>query len=115
MGYRLQTQDSLKMKLQSMSNKSTDYNVEEISANMIQDRHEVTHLKMYLKWKGKDWFKNTASIAYFSQVGFHCWMSSKVAEFSLYPHNSKHCLASDPICHVSDFILQGLVRPQLFL
>ena len=79
------------MKLQSMSNKSTDYNVEEISANMIQDRHEVTHLKMYLKWKGKDWFKNTASIAYFSQVGFHCWMSSKVAEFSLYPHNSKQC------------------------
>ena len=40
---------------------------------------------------------------------------NKMAKFSLYPHNSKHCLASDPICHVSDFILQGLVRPQLFL
>ena len=35
-GYRLQTQDSLKMKLQSMSNKSTDHNVEEISASKVQ-------------------------------------------------------------------------------
>ena len=40
-------------------------------------------------------------------------MSTKVAKFSLYPHNSKHCLASDPICPVSDFILQ--VSHQLLL
>ena len=53
-GYRLQTQDSLKMKLQSMSTKSTDDNLEEISADMFQDRQEVTHLMTFLKRKGKD-------------------------------------------------------------
>ena len=51
-GYRLQTQDSLKMKLQSMSNKSIDDDVEEISANMIQNRHEVPTSRR--TWKGKD-------------------------------------------------------------
>ena len=57
------------MKLQSMSNKSTDDDVEEISANMIQDRHEVTHLKMYLKWKGKDEKKYLVKYLYLCNLG----------------------------------------------
>ena len=48
------SQDSLKMMLQSKSTKCTDDDVEETSANMIQVRHKVTHLKTPIERKGKD-------------------------------------------------------------